>query len=210
MSGRLFVILFVSVAVVAVIGATIVTVVNRDKAYLNQAGVGLQKVHKAAAVWAEAHDDHYPAHVALLQPNNYFRMKLFRDPRLPEGTVWTVGGLDARPFLSEQPTPEGEWLLDRAPLLNAVAEASDEPFYRFGDYRFVRLPRYENRDDLVFGWTLPDEEGRRFIVFDSGRALRIEADQWDDIWTADAAARKDLGLPPFDPPPADADRPPGE
>ena len=196
MKGKYLVISFAVIFILLAIGTTIARVILDDDLGLNQAGIGLANVQKAAAVWAETHTGEYPDHVALLQANNYFRATLFEDPRKPEETVWHVNDVDARPYMREIIRHHDQERLDRAPLLEAVATdpARDEPYYRFGDYWFVRLDRPRGRDDLVYGWTLPDEEGRRFIVFDNGDMKRIDADMWGELWQADVRARHETGL----------------
>ena len=196
MKGKYLVISFTVIFILLAIGTTIARMILDDDLGLNQAGIGLANVQKAATVWAETHDGAYPEHIALLQANNYFRATLFEDPRRPEGTVWHVNGVDARPYMQEIIRHHDQERIDRTPLLEAVATdpAQDEPYYRFGDYWFVRLDKPRGRDDLIFGWTLPDEEGRRFIVFDNGDMKRIDGAEWVDRWDADAQARQEIGI----------------
>jgi hypothetical protein len=197
LKGRLFVIGFVVVFVLAIVGTTIARYMLEDRVGLNQAGIGLGKVQKAAAVWAAGNEGRYPQHIALLQANNYFRATLLIDPRLPEGTVWTVGGFDARRYLEEVILHDDQQRLDRTPLLEAVANDPEReaPIYRFGDYFFVRLAKATADPRIIFGWTLPDDEDRRFIVYDDGEPRRVDPAQWGAAWDRDAAARAELGLP---------------
>jgi len=202
MKGKYLVISFAVTFILLAIGTTIARFILDDDLGLNQAGIGLANVQKAAAVWAETQGGEYPQHVALLQANNYFRATLFRDPREPEGTVWEVNGIDARPYMQEIIRQHDQKRLSRAPLIEAVERDphGSEAFYRFGDYWFVRLEQPRGHDHLVFGWTLPDEKGRRVIVFDSGDMKRIDRDAWRKVWEADARAREEVGVERVDPP----------
>lgn len=205
-AGRIIVVSFVTVTLLVAVVSIVMFARNGETARTNQAGIGLAEVHKAAAVWAETEGDGaYPVHIALLRPNKYFHTSLLRDPRLPDGTVWEVNGMDARPFMDEAQGTTVENPLDRTALVEAVEvfDASHgSPIYRFGDYWFVRLPRYEKDPSLVFGWTQTDDEGRRFIVFDSGQALRIRPAEWERTWRNDAEARGRLGLEAIEAPDA--------
>ena len=139
----------------------------------------------------------------MLQANNYFRASLLNDPRQASGSIWTVGNLEARPFLEEIRRESNKHSrLDRTPLIEAVAAHSDERFYRFGDYWFVRLDRYRNEPFLIFGWTLADKHGQRFLVFDDGNAMRISKDEWAAAWKNDKEARARLGMPAIEMPKA--------
>jgi hypothetical protein len=196
MSGKPLVILFAVFVVGAAIASTIVMERARGDAHVNQAGIGVMKVHHAFRKRAEASGGKYPLHVALLWSDAYFRSTLLRDPRQIEGAVWTVAGVDARPYLDERRDDVKEPdRLDRAPLIAAVESVRHEAFYRLGDYWFARLPRATGDGALVFGWTFPDHLGRRSVVFDDGEARRIEAADWPAVWRSDAEARRRHDLP---------------
>lgn len=209
-TGKLIVIVFLAIVLITGIASTLVMIDGAANVRSNQAGIGLGFVWKAAAAWAEEHGGRYPDHMALLLPNNYFRARLLLDPREPGGTVWTVGAgenaVNARPYVEEMrgdKEARGMPLLDRSRLERAVASVADQPTYRFGDYWFIRIPEYHNRSDLIFGWTMPDPDGRRFIVFENGDARKVDAEAWNEAWRQDAAARAELGWPPVSPPSAD-------
>jgi hypothetical protein len=74
------------------------------------------------------------------------------------------------------------------------------PVYFFGEYWFIQLPKHLKNEFLIFGWSQPDEEGRRFVAFDNGDVRRVEAGAWLQMWRNDAVARGTLGLPPLDMP----------
>jgi len=194
--GRGIVIAFFATVLFVGVGAGIVINRYHSDARANQAVFGLQQIHKSARHWAEMNGGTYPDHVALLWSNVYFRPRYFKDPRGFSDTIWEVNGVDARPFMAElrDDVPENE-RLDRAPLIESVNSARDVLFYRFGDYWFARLPTYTGDRNLIFGWTRPDEEDRRFIVFDDGEALRVDRAQWTAAWSRDAEARARRGMP---------------
>lgn len=206
-TGKLIVIVFLAVVLATGVASTLVMIDGAANVRSNQAGIGLAMVWKAAAVWAEEHEGRYPEHMALLLPNNYFRAKLLLDPREPGGTVWTVGegdlAVDAKPYVEEMrgdKAARGMELLDRGLLERAIASIADRPIYRFGDYWFVRNAMWKNRADLIFGWALPDPDGRRFIVSENGDARKVDAAGWNEAWRRDAAARAELGWPAITPP----------
>ena len=204
-SGRIFVISFALILIGAAFASTLVMVNNSGQARANQAGIGLEKLWNAASVWALSHDGAYPVHIALLRRSRYFDPKWLDDPRDLPGIVWTVGAIDARPFMDEEVAleePAGGWL-DRTPLITAVEDEMawrGSPIYFFGDYWFVQLPRHVKNESLIFGWSQPDDRGRRFVAFDNGEVRRIERGGWAHVWRNDAAARAALGLPPLDMP----------
>ncbi|MGI9014338.1 MAG: hypothetical protein ACR2GY_08830 [Phycisphaerales bacterium] len=198
-TSKFIVIFFVVAVVVTGSFASVLIWKSRATLPINQAGVGIANLHKAAAVWAQDNGTYYPGHISLLQANNYFRVSLFTDPRLPEGTTWEVSGLDARPFLEEiRRESNRDTRLDRAPLLKAAAAdaANGNALYRYGDYWFVRLDRYRNDTDLIFGFSLIEPStGTTFVVTDDGTAHVVDETGWQQAWQRDAERRAALGLP---------------
>jgi hypothetical protein len=205
MNGRIFVITFSLMLVGAALASTLVMMNNAGKARGNQSGIGLERLWDGASAWALTHDGEYPAHISLLRKSRYFEPRWLDDPRELPGTVWTVGGIDARPFMEEEVTleePEAGWL-DRAPLINAVETEiaqRQSPIYFFGEYWFVQLEKHRNNEHLIFGWSQPDKQGRRFVAFDNGEVRRLEQGGWVNAWRNDATARAAHGMPPLDMP----------
>ncbi len=202
-SGRVFVITFAFILIGAAVGSTLVMMNNSGKARGNQSGSGLVNVGRASSIWATTHDGEYPAHIALLRKGRYFDPKWLDDPRDLPRSVWTVGGVDARPFMEEEVNLANadagasvSQPLDRTPLLEAVAReiaARESSIYFFGEYWLVQLPKHVENAAIIFGWSQPDDDGRRFVAFDNGEVRRIEDKEWRTIWDADARARAELG-----------------
>lgn len=201
----MFVITFSLILAGAAIASTMVMVSNSGKARANQSGIGLEKLWGGASAYALTHDGEYPDHIALLRKSRYFDPKWLDDPRDLSRSLWTVDGVDARPFMEEEvalEAPQGGWL-DRGPLVEAVGREfarRSAPIYFFGEYWFVHLRKHLKNEDLIFGWSQPDEQGRRFVVFDSGEVRRVESGAWVQVWRNDAVARATLGLLPIDVP----------
>lgn len=202
--GRVILIVFL-ICCAASIGLGLwLRITGFDIARENQSILGLRTIHEKSLRWAAERGGTYPDHPARLLTWVSVRPLDFRDPREPADSVWTIGEVDVLSLtLAGKETPD--IAADRATLDEAIARMPPASFIRFGDYFFTRLEKPTREARLVFGWTLPGENGRRFVLHDHGDARRIEAAEWAAVWQSDAEARAELGLPVIEPPAFTAD-----
>lgn len=194
--GRLIVILFIATAVISIAAGVWLSVSGKDEAYFNQSVLGLREIHEKAERWAWRHEHRYPDHVARLLVWVSITPHNFADPRQLDDGVWVLDGVDVRELPLRDPDdapPQEAAATLNAAIDTVIAQMDRGEAYRFGEYFFAPLAQPHEHDGLVFGWTVPDDEGRRFVYFDSGRVKRIERPAWESVWERDARARQETG-----------------
>ena len=183
--GRIIVALLILSAIVTLIWSTMTFRANREQAYFNQAGVAMTTIHKEMNQWSAEGRIGYPPHVAILIVDGRLTVEQFRDPRRPGGGVWGIGSIDLRQGHAEQ----------QDAVVEALRTMPATPIYFFGDFWFLRVQHPTRDPAIVFAWSQPNDANERQVLFDDGHFRRIHRDQWDDVWSHDATARRTHSLP---------------
>ncbi len=159
----------------------------------------LNSIHLSLVIYAqEEAGGRYPLHAAALIPENYFNPGLLVDASIGCGDLY-LGAYDL-------------WGWDGSDEATAALQAAidvtdlNAPYYRLGDFWWVRLAAPTGDPSIVAGWTTPRPPGKprstRWVVFDDGRVLEVNSREWRTLWKADTAARRTLALPSVIPIPA--------
>jgi hypothetical protein len=153
----------------------------------------LQQVHKALLMYAADSGDAYPPHAASLIIDEYFKPDLVADPTALAPNI-RLGSFDLATYDGTAKTVAGLGL--------TIAQADVSPlYYRLGDFWLARLPRPTGDASIIAGWSAPDKNGVRNIVFDDNHSRATNAAEWPSLWQADAKARAALNLPVIQTPP---------
>lgn len=156
-----------------------------------RAAVQLGQIHRSCVIYAAESGGRYPAHAAALIPENYFSPALLMD-RYVQGCSY-IGTYDVLRY---------DWSRE---ALTAAIQSTDlkAPYYRLGDFWWVRLPAPTNNPSIVAGWSQSQgtRRGTRWVIFDDGHYEQVKISRWRKLWRADAEARRKIGLPAVAPPP---------
>ncbi len=155
----------------------------------------LRQLYVANYIYAaDTPDGRYPKHIAALIPGDYFNLDVFEDVDSPSpGGSLSVGSYNLNNY---------DWSDVETAKLTAAINSIDTScgYYRAGDFGFAHLGQPTGDIAIVFAWSMPDEDGTRWVIFDDGHVTEIDRERWRAVWKNDRVARYKLGLPVIRPP----------
>ncbi len=155
----------------------------------------LRQMYLANYIYAiDTPDRRYPKHIAALIPGDYFSPDIFEDvdSASPGGSL-SVGGYNLNNY---------DWSDVETAKLTAAIDSIDTScgYYRAGDFGFAHLGQSTGDIAIIFAWSMPDEDGTRWVIFDDGHVTEVDREGWRAVWKDDRIARYKLGLPVIRPP----------
>ncbi len=124
--------------------------------------VKLHVLSNALRIYGDSNGGVYPAHAASLIPLGFFDPEMVVNIQADEAsTDYTVGGYDLLSY---------DWSSESTAALNQAIRSVDlsAPYYALGDFWFVRLAKPTDAAAIIVGWSVPDDDGDRWVSFDDG------------------------------------------